>query len=620
VDSPFKIPATYDIVLPNGQRGNAGQLIQQLVVSHSGDVNGWINAYVNPYLKTTDYLGNSGNTTSSGTKTTGSPSLNVSSSSSSAGSSASASSQSSASQAMAAINAQVKQAQEKYINAISQIVNTVGSTVPSCGATLCPDLQRLIDLQTQLYQTGSGYAKPIFTTNASAVMRVGDIWNVTITGLNSGETIYAIGGKKVNGVVPTDKTPYTANGLGVFFQTGTHTKDVIGDWQIVWSRADGTALGTMIFSVIDKTAVSNSGASGVISFSTNSNSYCVYSKGEHVNDTAIYTVQGVTGNLANQKIVWSSTKNGVSTGESNAYYNQNFDSKAYWSGSASAPWSLSDIGSWTKTASAFDGTNIVSISQPFAFTVKDCSTGSVGIKTSNFSYTVTKVANGWRVTLDNAALGTPADFFYIPANASITATGAMNLNTQAQARYNTMSYFPGTPTGNSFYQNIFGTFIAVYYDWNNQIAKASSNCGSTATCGQTTPDPVAVPDFSFAVSPQTDTPQNIYKNPLDDSGQASSVAYTLTIAPQNGYKGTIAIQMLNPLQGVTGGIMSGDSSNPYLFTKTFTFTSSQPQSVQFLVAALPNTPTGLYTARIVANAGTPNLQPSHLVMMQVNVQ
>jgi hypothetical protein len=90
---------------------------------------------------------------------------------------------------------------------------------------------------------------PILTSSASGIMHVGDNWNVVITGLNQFETIYATGGKKVNGVVPADKTPYTANDLGIYLKTGTHTADVIGDWQIVWTRADGTKLGTLVFSV-----------------------------------------------------------------------------------------------------------------------------------------------------------------------------------------------------------------------------------------------------------------------------------------------------------------------------------------------------------------------------------
>jgi hypothetical protein len=226
-------------------------------------------------------------------------------------------------------------------------------------------------------------------------------------------------------------------------------------------------------------------ASGALSLSMDSTGYCVYSDGSKSNDTAVYTVQGGR-NLANQKVVWSSTKNGAKTGESNSYYGQNLNASSFWSGNASAPWSVSDIGSWTKTASAFDGTNINAVSTPFSFTVKDCSgsanssTVATGGKTSNFDYTFTKVGNAWKVTLDNAALGTPTDFFYIPADTSITAISAYDLNMQNQARYNTMSYFPGNASGNTFYSGIFGAFTAAFYDWDNQTGtNSSSNSGPT---------------------------------------------------------------------------------------------------------------------------------------------
>lgn len=94
--------------------------------------------------------------------------------------------------------------------------------------------------------------------------------------------------------------------------------------------------------------------------------------------------------------------------------------------------------------------------------------GIVGAKSSNFSYTFTKVGSSWMVTLDNMALGTPADRYYIPANYSITAATAAELNLTAQGRFNSGYYFPGTPAGNTFYSEMFSAFIRAYYDWNNK--------------------------------------------------------------------------------------------------------------------------------------------------------
>ncbi len=94
----------------------------------------------------------------------------------------------------------------------------------------------------------------LFTSNVSSVMYVGDPWSVFVSGLKPNETIYATGGKKTGSVVPTDKTPYVANSLGIMTKTGIHAADAVGDWQLVWTRADGTILKTLIFSVQNKIA------------------------------------------------------------------------------------------------------------------------------------------------------------------------------------------------------------------------------------------------------------------------------------------------------------------------------------------------------------------------------
>ena len=134
-----------------------------------------------------------------------------------------------------------------------------------------------------------------------------------------------------------------------------------------------------------------------------------------------------------------------------------------------------------QASSSATGTTTTTATTTTGTTGSTCSS-SVWTKTNRFSYSFTKVGSSWNITLDNPALGTPSDFFYIPANASITASSASDLNTQAQGRYNTMIYFPGNATGNTFYQDVFGAFIAGYYDWNNQIAKATT-CSTTATIG-----------------------------------------------------------------------------------------------------------------------------------------
>lgn len=108
-------------------------------------------------------------------------------------------------------------------------------------------------------------------------------------------------------------------------------------------------------------------------------------------------------------------------------------------------------------------------------TTTTTNTASAAVSAGKFSYTFTKIGNTWKVTLNNPALGASTDFFYIPANASLTAISAYDLNMQAQARYNTMSYFPGNSDGNTFYANVFGAFVAAYYDWDHQTGTVSSS-------------------------------------------------------------------------------------------------------------------------------------------------
>ncbi len=62
------------------------------------------------------------------------------------------------------------------------------------------------------------------------------------------------------------------------------------------------------------------------------------------------TVYQITGAPANAEILWSSWKNGVSTGEVDADYGQATDANGNWNALAGA-WPAGDVGSWTKQAS-----------------------------------------------------------------------------------------------------------------------------------------------------------------------------------------------------------------------------------------------------------------------------
>ncbi len=166
-------------------------------------------------------------------------------------------------------DAEVKQAvvllQERYLSEILEPAGLSGGTgyVGSLtkrfiNSKLCPTttdtpISRINTDYTNSYfnntsNTTNGLG-PIFTTNVKASMKVGDSWYVVITGLNPGETAYLVGGKKVNGVYPTDRTPFVANSFGTIILTGTHGQDVVGEWQMTWVRSNLATIATYNFVV-----------------------------------------------------------------------------------------------------------------------------------------------------------------------------------------------------------------------------------------------------------------------------------------------------------------------------------------------------------------------------------
>jgi Ricin-type beta-trefoil lectin domain len=70
----------------------------------------------------------------------------------------------------------------------------------------------------------------------------------------------------------------------------------------------------------------------------------VNSSAYFVGQAPTYTVTGTP----NSPIYWSSTKNGVSTGESDAFYGHYTDGNGNWSGGAAA-WTAGDVGFWTRS-------------------------------------------------------------------------------------------------------------------------------------------------------------------------------------------------------------------------------------------------------------------------------
>lgn len=56
----------------------------------------------------------------------------------------------------------------------------------------------------------------------------------------------------------------------------------------------------------------------------------------------------ITGAQPDSEVHWSSTKNGLPTGENDAYYNHNTNAAGVWSGAGGA-WTNEQVGQWTKT-------------------------------------------------------------------------------------------------------------------------------------------------------------------------------------------------------------------------------------------------------------------------------
>lgn len=66
-----------------------------------------------------------------------------------------------------------------------------------------------------------------------------------------------------------------------------------------------------------------------------------------VGETATYAITGAT---PNAHILWSSTKNGISTGETAVDYGQTTDANGNWTATAGASWDATELGLWVKQA------------------------------------------------------------------------------------------------------------------------------------------------------------------------------------------------------------------------------------------------------------------------------
>jgi len=86
---------------------------------------------------------------------------------------------------------------------------------------------------------------------------------------------------------------------------------------------------------------------------------------------SLYTITNATTNLRGKQIFWSSTRNGVSTGEVLSGYGQYVGSDGTWSDYSSI-WTESMVGDWVKTASFVDSEGHILASRSVSFKVKKC--------------------------------------------------------------------------------------------------------------------------------------------------------------------------------------------------------------------------------------------------------
>ncbi len=122
-------------------------------------------------------------------------------------------------------------------------------------------------------------------------------------------------------------------------------------------------------------------------------------------------------------------------------------------------------------------------------------------KTGVYKYTFTKNTDAtYKVQLNNPAYGVVGDKYYVAANFSFNAPNALDLNRQNQGWFNYLSSLPGTAEGNTFYQNMFGSFNNAYYDWDNMTSQLNAKI---ATCATTTPSTTTPPPATTAPLSQT---------------------------------------------------------------------------------------------------------------------
>ena len=271
-----------------------------------------------------------------------------------------------------------------------------------------------------------------------------------------------------------------------------------------------------------------------------------------VGSQSTYTISNATSDLDGKQIYWSSTKNGVSTGEVlSGYTGQIVNSNGSWSGLGTPAWDSSEIGSWVKTASFVDSTGKVLASKSQSFVVKDCSTSQ--------TYTATATATASASATASCADGTSAT---ATASASASATATSNVSQQdAQNQAQSQAQSQAQATAN-----------------------AQANASASAKCPNTPVNPVCTSNSNFALNVSTPVKNNSdYSVTLTWTSTGNNQIKITQLNPGASYENTVTVGSSSGSQSING-LMAGstymfkmyDATCDHFLTSVSVTTSSNP--------------------------------------------
>ena len=212
----------------------------------------------------------------------------------------------------------------------------------------------------------------------------------------------------------------------------------------------------------------------------------------------------------NSEILWSSTLNGASTGETLAYYGQNTDGNGHWSGAGGA-WTEANLGAWTKTATVGSAAETVAFTVTPQLTV-DGQVATIGAPTYTVGQQTTYTVSGappssniyWSSTLNGVSTGEVYAYYGQSTDASGNWSGTGGAWTGANVGLWTKTATFGSPSSSSPQVTVTFQVLASCtlfppssgttgsnsysahldaYDWPNNACLVDSGANQMATIG-----------------------------------------------------------------------------------------------------------------------------------------